>query len=474
MEYALPVVIAIIALGSVWISSNARTEGAFFRGQSADGKAPGLLTLTFSQVTTWVFARSLMNAAILGFYYGIWGTLAYAAYYLSFLTGGRIIDSLRFEHGYDSVQAFLRQRFGRWGTGCYNLVVAIRLISEVFANLLVIGLLFGVAGGQGYTLAILGFALVTLCYSMLGGLHASLKTDLYQMWIFLAVLVLLLGFTLFSGQFSFSDLLFVPFEFDQPGPILLLVALLQVWSYPMHDPVMMDRGFLADRENTRRSFSHAAWISSLCITGFGVLGVLAGAHADNGESMNAALMRLLGDLPMLVFNVALVVSAMSTLDSTLSSSAKLVAVDMAILRGSVRNGRTVMLLFVVLGLACVFLGNKDLFSAVAVSGTASMYLAPVIFFSLWGKRRDIPVWSYLTSFVLAVGGAMLYFFESSGYSGLLGDAHKYTKLLWISLTVLSGGCLAFWIGGAINKFGGRAADLDGTGETDTALESAAG
>ena len=157
---------------------------------------------------------------------------------------------------------------------------------------------------------------------------------------------------------------------------------------------------------------------------------------------------------------------MSTLDSTLSSSAKLVAVDMAILRGSVRNGRTVMLLFVVLGLGCVFLGNKDLFSAVAVSGTASMYLAPVIFFSLWGNRRDIPLWSYLASFGLAVGGAMLYFFESSGYSALLGDSHKYTKLLWISLTVLSGGCLAFWIGGLGNKLGKKT-----PGSTPLALES---
>jgi hypothetical protein len=29
----------------------------------------------------------------------------------------------------------------------------------------------------------------------------------------------------------------------------------------------------------------------------------------------------------------------------------------------------------VLGLGCIFLGNQNLFSAVAVSGTASMYLA---------------------------------------------------------------------------------------------------
>ena len=104
-----------------------------------------------------------------------------------------------------------------------------------------------------------------------------------------------------------------------------------------------------------------------------------------------------------------------------------------------------------LGLVLVFTGNKDLFSAVAVSGTASMYLAPVVFFSLWGKRSDIPVWSYLFTFVLALSGAALYFTESSGYSVLLGDLHKYTKLLYICISILVLGCLSYWLGGFFNR-----------------------
>ncbi|WP_207060959.1 sodium:proline symporter [Motiliproteus sp. SC1-56] len=449
MEYSLGILVAVVALGSILLTRRAGSAAMFFRGAGPGGEAPGLWLLTFSQVTTWVFARSLMNAAILGFYYGIWGTLAYAAYYLSFLTGGRIIDSLRFQHGYSSVQGFLRARFGRSGTLCYNTVVGVRLISEVFANLLVIGLLFGAAGSGAYALSITGFALVTLLYSMLGGLHASLRTDLFQMALFMLVLGVLLVLALGNGAVSLGQLGFVPFVYDQPGPVLLAVALLQIWSYPMHDPVMMDRGFLADRQTTRRSFLHATWIGVLCIAAFGSLGVLAGANALEGEAMPQALERLLGALPMLLFNAALVISAMSTLDSTLSSSAKLVALDMGWVDGSLRNGRAVMALFMLLGLACVYGGNQDLFSAVAVSGTASLYLAPVIFFCLWGGRADIPVWSYLATFVLALGGAALYFLESAGYSQWLGDLHKYTKLLYISATVLGGGCLLFWLGGRL-------------------------
>ncbi len=451
MDYLLPALAGFVAISSVLLSPKAQTEGAFFKGLSASGEQPGLLTLVFSQVTTWIFARSLLNAAILGFYYGIWGTLAYAFYYFSFMTGGRIVDHLRFEHGFHSVQSFLAARFGAWGTGCYNFVIGVRLISEVFANLLVIGILFGAAGSNTYTLTILAFAGVTLFYSMLGGLRASLRTDLFQMMLFLATLAMLVVLVINSNAVAFDDLWFKPFAMTRPGPILMLVALLQIWSYPMHDPVMMDRGFLADRATTRRSFFHACWISFLCILTFGCMGVLAGANAASGESMNDSLMRLLGEWPMLLFSGCLIISAMSTLDSTLSSSAKLVASDMGVLRMSLRNGRMIMAVFMLLGLVLVFTGNNDLFSAVAVSGTASMYLAPVVFFSLWGKRTDIPVWSYLFTFVLALAGAALYFTESSGYSLLLGDLHKYTKLLFICIAILVLGCFSYWLGGAFNR-----------------------
>ncbi|MCU7883249.1 MAG: sodium:proline symporter, partial [Candidatus Thiodiazotropha sp. (ex Lucinoma annulata)] len=103
MDLILPILVAAVALISVFMTPKASNGATFFQGLSPSGRVPGLLTLTLSQVTTWIFARSLMNAAILGFYYGLWGTLAYAFYYLSFLTGGLIIDDLRFRKGYSSI-----------------------------------------------------------------------------------------------------------------------------------------------------------------------------------------------------------------------------------------------------------------------------------------------------------------------------------------------------------------------------------
>ena len=63
-----------------------------------------------------------------------------AAYYGSFLTGGFIVARLRASSA-RSVQDWLSGNFGTAGVTCYNLVIALRLLSEVFANLLVVGLM---------------------------------------------------------------------------------------------------------------------------------------------------------------------------------------------------------------------------------------------------------------------------------------------------------------------------------------------
>jgi len=449
MSSILAGALVVVALISFFISIKPSGINSFFKGQSESGGQPGLLTLTLSQVTTWIFARSLMTAAILGYYYGIAGGIAYAAYYLSFFTGGVIVDQLRFKHGAGSIQEFIEGRFGTAGVHCYNLVIALRLMSEVFANLLVIGIIFGKTGSTAYITSIILLSLFTLVYSMIGGLRASLKTDVFQMSIFTVALAFIVIGLLSDTNWSFTAVLeSSPLEIDH-GWNLLLVALLQIWSYPMHDPVMMDRGFIADRQTTRRSFIHAGWISILCILAFSLLGVFAGIHALDNETMMISLDRLLGKPMMVLISFSLIISAVSTLDSTLSSAAKLTIIDMKLASPYVRNGRIAMALFMLGGLAFLFGGSKDLFSAVAVSGTASMFLFPVIIFSIFGNS-DIPGWSYFSTFAIALLGAAMYYGEAGGHWSLIepmfGVEHKYSKLLLISGLVMGLGTLLFGVG----------------------------
>jgi Na+/proline symporter len=444
-------ILLAVAIVSFLLSPKVKTVEGFFRGFDEDGRAPGLWTVVLSQVTTWIFARSLLNAAILGYFYGIAGVLAYATYYLSFITGGIFVDRIRFQHGCGSVQQFLSGQFGRFGTVTYNVVIAVRLLSEVFANLLVIGIIFGVAGTTAYTLSILLVAVLTLGYSMIGGLRASLRTDVFQASLLIAALVVLFVLTTLQDNFT-PGAIFATNEAMTSGPgwILAIVALLQITSYPLHDPVMMDRGFLADRETTWMSFVHAGWISTLAILAFGVIGVYGGVHKIAGEELVSTLLRLLGEPAMLIFNFALVVSAVSTLDSTFASAAKLTVIDMGLATPTPSNGRWAMTAFLIGGLVFLFWGSKDLFAAVAVSGTASMFLAPVALFCILGGKRVAP-WAYMTAFAVAMAGAALYMLEVASYVSLFDPLfgvglHKYTKLLIICLGVLTIGCSAFAIG----------------------------
>ena len=69
MGYELSFLIAIVALLSIMLSPLARTPAVFFSGQSPEGRSPDLWTLTFSMVSSWLLARSLLNAALLGFFF---------------------------------------------------------------------------------------------------------------------------------------------------------------------------------------------------------------------------------------------------------------------------------------------------------------------------------------------------------------------------------------------------------------------
>ncbi|MEM7596688.1 MAG: sodium:proline symporter [Pseudomonadota bacterium] len=447
---AIIVLFAAVVLASLLIAPRRATIDGFFSGRSPSGDAPGLWVLVLSQVTTWIFARSLMNSAILGYYYGIWGVLAYAAYYGSFLTGAMIVDRLRAK-GAGSVQDWLGEAFGPAGHVTYNMVIALRLLSEVFANLLVVGLIFAAAlpeVGVAKEASILLVAVLGLAYSAWGGLSAAMRTDVLQMLIFLVVFAAAFIALILSPGFDLGAVLTSTGASGAwNGQVLLIVAFLQVFSYPAHDPVMMDRGFLADRKTTRASFLHAFWLSSLCIIAFGFFGIQAALiGAEYETQLLGTWMQMFPAWIFVALLVSLLISALSTLDSALASAARLVVDELKITPRTLNGGRLAMVVFMVAGTALTLWDNQTLFDAVAVSGTASMFLTPVLIVGLFMGRR-VPVWSYLGAFSAAMIGAWAYFARDGMiWSAVLPEGHKYEQLLAICVVVLMVGFASVLLG----------------------------
>ncbi len=399
----------------------------FFSAQSGKGNQPGIFLLTSSLVISWIFAKSITNAANLGLAFGIVGGVAYAVYYLSFIVGGIIIYQLRTKGGFKSIHHFLESRFGRSAVIVFSLLIGLRLFNEVWSNTMVIGSYFGDMGSKNYYISILVFTGLTLAYTLKGGLRSSLLTDAIQMILFGVLLFILLAWILPNEDGRISTLITRGDWKFETGLNLLFAALLQVFSYPFHDPVLTDRGFISSPKTTLKSYLWAALIGFFCITAFSLIGVFAQIRGLEGQAP-VEVGKLLGTGSMLAMNFIMVTSAASTLDSTFSSFSKLMVIDLGIGKTNpVQKGRIVMIFLVILGTLPIF-ATPQILSATTVSGTMVMGLAPV--FLLWSIKA--PKWSFhlpiFWGVFVGIILAMDYFPDS-----LIYTQGKYASLLWSNL-----------------------------------------
>jgi Na+/proline symporter len=383
----------------IFVSPLAKTAGQFFTA-NRKGVTPNFWVLSGSLIISWVFAKSIANAADLGFEYGITGGLAYASYYASFLVAGVVIYRMRVKGGVKSIHTFLGNKFGRTALQIFSVVIAIRLFNEVWSNTMVIGYYFGDYGTTSFYASVILFTALTLVYSLKGGLSSSIFSDIIQMALFGVLLVAILwlfndtgtekiGAVLKQGEFSIDG-----------GANLILVGLIHSFSYPFHDPVMTDRGFISPPKTTLWSFIVAGLIGGALIFLFslvGIFGKLNGAPSSELSKFG----ELFGPLMLLMINFIMIVSAASTLDSSFSSASKLLAVDLK--RGAtLKIGRWSMLIFAVAGTLPIFFHPKIL-SATTISGVMVMGLTPVFLF--W-KQKAPPISYYLSVFVGILFGVL--------------------------------------------------------------------
>ncbi len=392
--------------------------------------------LTSSLVIAWIFAKSITNAANLGLEFGIVGGLAYAMYYFSFLVGGIIIYQLRAKGNFESIHHFLRSKYGSNAVRLFSLLIGFRLYNEVWSNTMVIGSYFGDAGSKPYYISILLFTALTLAYTLKGGMRSSLITDTIQMFFFGILLFILLGFILPKGNYSPVQYLSSGSWTMQGGLSLLFTVVLQVFSYPFHDPVLTDRGFISPPKTTLKSYIGAAIIGFVCILLFSCIGIFAGFAGLKGQA-TVEVSKLLGAGAMLAMNLIMITSAASTIDSTFSSFSKLITIDLGKQQfRQIRTGRLFMTALAIAGTIPVFF-NASILSATTISGTMVIGLAPVFIF--WKTKAPkisfhLSVWAGIATGILLATG------KTPGW--LVWFEGKYGDLLSLNIvgTVLCVAC----------------------------------
>ena len=168
----------LVAFGALMyaISPRVRTESGFFLGHDEAGRPANRWALMMSIFISWIFAKSVTNAANLGAAYGIVGGLAYATYWLSIPFAGWIIFRLRTRDGATGIVPWLISRYGRAAALAFSAAILVRLFNEVWSNTAVVGGYYGDAGSPAFIGAALLFTAVVLFYSLKGGLRSSIST----------------------------------------------------------------------------------------------------------------------------------------------------------------------------------------------------------------------------------------------------------------------------------------------------------
>ena len=241
------------------------------------------------------------------------------------------------------------------------------------------------------------------------------------------MLLIILSLILPDKSVTSSDMLTSGSWTMATGLNLMLAALLQCLSYPFHDPVLTDRGFIASPSITLKSFIYAAVIGAVCIILFSFVGIYAAEKGLSGQAP-VEVAKLLGTAGMLAMNFIMITSAASTLDSTFSSFSKLLVIDLGQEKlKTVKRGRLMMVLIVVLGTIPIFF-NPEILSATTVSGTMVMGLAPV--FILWKMKAPAISFQLSVWFGILVGLSLAFGLFPKA---LVFTTGRYSTLLWANI-----------------------------------------
>ncbi|TYB79145.1 SLC5/6 family protein [Bizionia myxarmorum] len=424
------------------ISPWAKTTNQFFKAVKKK-KAPSTIVLTGSLIISWIFAKSITNAANLGWEFGLVGGVAYAGYYVSFAVAGVLIYKLRTQGGYTSIHQFLRSKFGKGAMLVFSILIAIRLFNEVWSNTMVIGSYFGEFGTKAYYFSIIVFTFLTLAYALKGGLSSSIFTDIIQMILFSILIIIILWHIFSVEDFSPKNVVTSGTWSLEFGLNLFFAAVIQSFSYPFHDPVLTDRAFISSPKTTLKSFLLASVLGALCIVLFSIVGIYAQSQGMEGQAA-VQVGKAFGIVILLVINFIMITSAASTLDSTFASFSKLLAIDLN-LGKNLTFGRLSMIIIAVLGTIPVFF-DAEILSATTISGTMVIGLTPVFLF--WKVKT--PRISFYLSIACGLIFGLLLILEIFPKSLIFSEG-KYADLLWINIWGILSCNILYWIPKWIKK-----------------------
>ncbi len=393
------------------------------------GRNVGILFGAMSAAVSWVWAPALFVGAQKAYEQGIAGLFAFCfPNFLALIIFSIIALKARkiFPQGFTLPQLMKDKYDGKVHKLYLTQFLGLQTVSfsiQLLAGSTLISLLTGLS----FSMVGVGLVVIALSYSLIGGLRASIITDLLQMTLILGVIIAVIpssinsagGFEAVIGGLSGvsgigGNILdpWILYSFGIPVAIALITG-------PVSDQMQWQRAYaLGSDKNVVKTFILAACLFILVPLSLSTLGFIA-ANPDVSAAWNItsaqmvgpiAVSNLLPDIMLLAFSVMLLSGLTSTLDSILCAVSSLVAVDVFNEHDgeSNRNGRNVliarlgMLGVAIVGLSMALIPEIKIIHLwfFATTFRAPSFI-PTILTMFWKPMKsNVVFWSILLAFLI--------------------------------------------------------------------------
>lgn len=345
MTFALLSAFAIAMIGLTLLVHRHNT-GTSVEEFLVSGRDVSVLRGAFSIAISWVWAPAIFIAGLQAYTKGLPGAFWFIAPNIAcFFLFAYVAQALRkkFPNGF-TLPEFIKSRFkSKWTHGAFLSIFFGYQLGAIIINCVAGGMLLSLLTGIDFSVATIGISLTALIYSVIGGMRASIMTDVLQMIIVLGLAAFIVpwvvieagGMTAITGGFAgasgtFGNLLDakVAWAFGIPMTISLLAG-------PIGDQQFFQRAFSVREKDIKPTFFWGGIIFGLvpiilCSLGFVAANPAFGIEVTDPQMVApAAIGHFLPNWVLMLFTLMAFAGLCSTIDSAYCAISSFVVADLS-------------------------------------------------------------------------------------------------------------------------------------------------
>ncbi|WCK55171.1 hypothetical protein PP175_04065 [Aneurinibacillus sp. Ricciae_BoGa-3] len=304
------------------------------------------LPMTMSSlVVVWVWSSSLMGAAEGAYKFGVAGFYMYSFSVLlsALLLGWPIFKRVRkIAPSISTLPEFMKLRLGKKAHLVFAIVGILQSFFWAVLQITAIGLVMNVLFGIPHAAAVILGALIVTTYVTIGGLRASIGTDVVQFVMLLLLLAIIIPTTLWVAGGPSEIYQGLAHSSVKTATLLytkesitgwLFVSILSFLNYAIIDQSVWQRVY-ASKKGTESKLilgTTFLWLPIPAVAGLiGMIGLAKGINVNPSEVFPAVVGQLLGSWGAYAMAVIMIATILSTTDSCLNALSTLIVRDIYI------------------------------------------------------------------------------------------------------------------------------------------------